>query len=88
MHDPVTLWQEHLADELFPVIQAGVVNALPNDAVAIASATIRLGVELASQAACLTDATTAAYLRLLADALDAGSPVLPALCVVSAGRLQ
>lgn len=48
MRDPVTLWERHLAENLLPLIMDGADKKLPNDIVAISSATIRAGIELAS----------------------------------------
>lgn len=79
MRDPVTFWERHLAENLLPLILDGADKKLPNDIVAISSATIRVGIELASQIGEVPDTAIAAYLRLLADDLDAGSPMLPSM---------
>lgn len=79
MRDPVTAWEDHLAENLPPLIMNGAEKKLPNDIVAISSATIRVGIELASQIGEVPDAVLATYLRLAADHLEAGSLVFPSL---------
>lgn len=77
MTHAATLWAEWLLDRLDYDLGAAVGVGLPVDAIAIGSAHLTHGAQLAIHVGGLPPEVMAAYLRALATAVERGASVLP-----------
>lgn len=79
MLNAARLWERHLFSRLDGTLASGTAAGLPGDGIAIASAHAVHAAELAVRAVGIPPDVFADYLRLIADAIEAGLPSLPIL---------
>ncbi|KJS39392.1 MAG: hypothetical protein VR70_08120 [Rhodospirillaceae bacterium BRH_c57] len=82
MLDSAALWADRLFDRLDDDLAAAVRDRMPIDAIAMGSAHVAHGIQLAIHAGDLPVAGAAAYLRMLAEALDESWDYMPLLVTV------
>lgn len=83
MFDAAALWADRLFDRLDDDLAAAVRDGLPIDAIAMGSAHVAHGIQLAIHAGDLPVAGAAAYLRMLAEAIEDGWDYMPLLVTVT-----